>query len=1304
MAERFPVPFPFAGRADSTARSAQPLLTTLSARNVRGRDARSGRIRGASRSGLSKFNGTVLGAGRVKALASTAIDSRTVEYDFTVGQEELEWTRPTTVSQPCYAGVVDRQGNIYAIDSNAGIVKYNSAGRLVMKLVLPTADPGHIVRAIDIGDDDRIYAAVSAGGDVRTARMWCVVQLADDEYHVLWTFEPGAYTEDLRSYRGTQLYAAHNYPTERRSRVIAYENIGSDPTEALRIEGVPYPINGMDQAEDGAIYTASPPVTPTVAASDQRPSHPSLGSETLATPPLVGWDFSDLLDHGTRIWSRYDPTKIEAADVEDALLEQGAQILRLRDLSGNNRDFFAGSAALAGETGPTYAPVGINGLPSIDFRNDSTHKQSLVTPGNSSIDAGLASQQRTAIPTYIGSQFCLFIVVRASKTSDAVTPSPRVIMAQENEHATASDHVLFANRNCKAAPLPGTVDPGWFSYYAVTDNTGDAGACAGPTPQAEGYEFWPAMQVDNPAHVITILWDGGVDPNDSGASRTRCMFRVDGAPVDRFEGLPLESLQPTWLGLAPTTIFMTGVDVARRFNGQLGEIVCLVRKDFTGTTEPKVVEFDAVETVGAAQTNNEMTRIEARLAYVWGCPLGLNHPFTQDVSGSPLFYIGPPKAGTGAVFAAHRDILASDGVLAKYDSQGTLIWAVGASTTGSTADTIGGIGYGVAVRKTADDGIVQVYSIGPDSSINPAGTGNVAVRKVIDEGQLVSTDPADGAWVHRFASNAAFGYAYPKPDTDKFGNLYVPGFDSAGPGTIHMLYVLARVGSSGNAVQLSEFIYAASADLAHAVAVPPDELTPDYRGDLATELAEMAYVFTDAGAGDLNSVQKVRLVTVSALATGSPHEIVTLAAVDDDLKVVTSSSITVPTGGSAAIDSSSQFVQILRAGDDLCILDGTRYLAYSLRDGTISALESTTSGEIPPRAQLAMFWRHRLVVGRFADAPGHYAASRLGNIRDWDMRISETTAVQAFRGVLTRAGEAEDAIVAMIPASDDLAFLLGDTKILRLTGDPQDGGQIHLVSDSVGGTFGNSWCKDPQGRVFFFGNPPGLYLMRFPEGPQPLSEQTLAHSEFRDIDFSTHRIMLAWNPIDFGVHIWQVAWSTNAIVNHWFYEEGTREISQMSPVWTDRLYDEDKQPTAVCYLGGDDTRALLVGCADGFIRVWDKDAVTDDGDPIYSFFVSGPLNRRGGPGRASRLLGVQVALASDQGPARLELFGSEAADDIGPVRAGYDLRQGENPECRKRVRGNHLFLRVSNARASSWALESMAVEIEDAGRQVRKAT
>ena len=1300
---------------------------------MRVRDPILGRMRGAQRAGLSKFCPAAIGSGKIKALCSTATDDRKIAYSFTAGQETTPWSQQTPSKSNCIAGRTDRSGNVYALDGAAGIAKFNSAGRLVMKIALPVADKAHVVRALWVDESDRIFAGVSEGGDVRTAKVFCVLQRpapgteVDDpnQYQVLWELTPGAYTESLRVYRASQLYAAHNYPLENRARVLVYENLALQAEETARIDHIAYPVSDMTLGADGSVYCSSPDAQRSVVDTGPRLGDPSVAKSAFTHPPLVGWLPTDGAAAGDFVIGSWfdgdDPDSLGEADVEDGELEDGKEVLRWRDKSGNGRHYYAGSLEVVGETGPEYRKRGIAGRPCLFFRNVGSFKNSLVSVGNASVEAVLASQQRTPVPGYTGGMWCMFLVFRPTQDDDATTPSPRTLWAMKNEAGGgASDHVLFVNRDCGAV-VPGVYSKGNVSYYATTDNTGDAGQCAGPTPQALAFPFKDFGTPDVAgAVIVTVLWDGGVQPNDT--TKTRCLFRVNGRPVDRFEGLAFETTQPSWLGAAPTTIFATGMDIARRFQGELAEKIVIWRKDPTSTTEPKVLSYDAFEkgTADTAQTDNSVTRIEAYLAYKWGLGQILRNNEGAEVGFGNFthFYArnnitfgagnarvgGPPKPGVGGLYAPFGQLLNTFALVSKHDSQGVLQWVWNWCTHDDTT-AAGGVGYAVEARTI--DGVTAVWSLGsqPAYSNSSLSASTIDVRKVIDQGADFSGLAADGAWKHSWAGGAELTYFRPKVRADKFGNLFVPGHNT-GAGTIRTLTVLELAPSAGLAVVLSEVLLPSGSSLAFAVALPPDELVPDYRTDLTVKVADVAYLFAATKeAADPDSVWKVQLVSVASVASGSPRTVVTLAVVEDDIKTLDEVGVTVPSGGSGAVDATSQYVSAFQADREIVVVDGLGYKAYSLLDGTVSTLEATSAGEIPPRAKLGCMWRHRLVLARMADKPGRYAASAIGDIRDWNFRPPVSLSTQAFDASLTRAGEVEDSIVALIPYSDDLLFVLGESRILRLTGDPMDGGQIDKVSDDIGGTFGLSWCKDAAGRAFFFGNPPGLYLLDPQAGPQSLTRYTIEETELAEIDFSTHRIELAWDPIQKGVAIYQVPHGAGGtIVNSWFYEEKTHALVKGGAIWTDRAGSASVQATASSFLAGDSTRGLLIGCEDGYVRMVDPAAKDDDGVPIDSFVLIGPINR-GASMLEHRLNSTQVVLADDRQGAHLEIFGSEDGVQLGPILASTDLRPGLNNPFRARARSANLFLRIRSALAGrSWAFERAEADLVAVGSQFNRTS
>ena len=136
-------------------------------------------------------------------------------------------------------------------------------------------------------------------------------------------------------------------------------------------------------------------------------------------------------------------------------------------------------------------------------------------------------------------------------------------------------------------------------------------------------------------------------------------------------------------------------------------------------------------------------------------------------------------------------------------------------------------------------------------------------------------------------------------------------------------------------------------------------------------------------------------------------------------------------------------------------------------------------------------------------------------------------------------------------------------------------------------------------------------------------------------------------------------------------------------------------------LDGDavDDRIMAIGCEDGYIRRWDKDALDDDGFRIDSKVLIGPITQKARL-RDLRFDRLTVQLASDQGGCRYEVFSSGDPARKGDMQMAGHLRAGQNETVKARVRGSYLWVRLRNAELSQrWAFESASIFVHEGGRK-----
>jgi hypothetical protein len=1305
MAEKkIHVPFPFKGISDNVAFGEQEPGTTRDSLNMRGINPTNGRVTGASRSGLSRFNTNVVSSGnKIQDLNSVIVDNRAVTYARRgSGDGEIVWDTATPSGEICRGIVADRQSNVYALDGNAGIVKHNSVGEELFRLSLPVRDAGNIVRALFVDEFDCIYAGVSAGGDSVKARLWKYVQLPDNRFELAWQIEPGGYIEKV-DILGDSLWAGVNFPNLNNSELQIYSNLDGDAPVLEIAQSIPYPVNDLSVNAAGDAFT-SHPTGPLTSAGDATTleARPAVPSDPQIQIPVVDWDPSQLDDAGERIWAWYRADAITAEDTKEGRLDDGAEVLVWRDQSGNGRDLFKNTDD-ASQNGPKYAPAGMGLKPALRFDG----AESLMSGVNTSTSVQTASQQRTMLPMYDDSMFCMFIVLRPSMNDGATRGCA---FYQENDNASGSDHALVVNRT-DGGTLPGTYAGDTISYFATTDSD-DAGLASGADQPLEWVNI---SQTTNDSHgiVATILWDGGVDPNDTSSGTTRCITRYNGgrratggdSPWDRFEGLPLDGLQRTKIGIDPN-------GVLEQYIGQISEIIVLDRRSPRNSlTEPKVLTHDGMDgdsTPGGGAsrpdgTDNEMTRIEGYLHWKWGLQHALayvdadsaggegpSHPYGPIGTRTANEDWGPPLDGVSGFYGALNDYWAC---ICKWDNAAKLKWVYSANTTTEAAAATGAVGY--AVKVSRDNG--AVYAMGPYDADAGGGAygynGNRLVRKIIDNGDSFQVS-GGGSWSLQniFDVGDTDPIQWGRMDVDRFGNVYLPVND----GAQWNFFVFAnsngstifadRVTSLGNSVQ--------------GIAVAIDPNIPDFGADTSTslDLAEFMYLATtNNDQATVSTVYKIRLLDATGM-TGATRTVTNTVVANGNLQTFVSGStaLATPTGGSAALSSTAQYIQSAVLYQKVYFVDGTSQVVFDPILSTVSTWESTSSGQMPERARLVENWRGRMVLARAPDDPQNWFMSKKDDPLNWDYFPSVPTETDAVAGNNSPAGLVPDLVNAMVPYSDDLLLFGGDHSIWALVGDPAAGGRLDLISDVTGMSWGRPWAKDPNGVLYFFGSRGGLYRL-IPGGkPERLSLHKIER-RLQDVDLATYYIRLAYNYRDEGIHIFQMPFGAGGTsVRHWFYEIKTDSF------WEDQFGTSSStgvQPTAAYLLDSDsfDDRTLLLGCEDSRIRQWSASSTNDDTVAIDSTVLLGPLAGRI-EGHDTQFSGLNVVLTNTMYGGHYEMFAAEDPEDVGSIKRAGALVPGRNPPKWDRVTGPYCWIRLRNsALDENFAIERVFVHGAPAG-------
>ena len=362
----------------------------------------------------------------------------------------------------------------------------------------------------------------------------------------------------------------------------------------------------------------------------------------------------------------------------------------------------------------------------------------------------------------------------------------------------------------------------------------------------------------------------------------------------------------------------------------------------------------------------------------------------------------------------------------------------------------------------------------------------------------------------------------------------------------------------------------------------------------------------------------------------------------------------------------------------------------------MKTLKPKDGGSIPENPRLIASWRGRLVLARLSDDPHAWVMSEKGNPQGWNTQPIEDSDTAATSGSLSLAGKPQDVINCLIPYSDDILIIGCDHSIWTLTGDPLLGGQIDLLADTTGISFGRPWTKDPRGNVFFFGSRGGVYALSPTGGPpQKLTESSIDR-RMGDVDLAMYRLELVWNDRQEGLYVYQVPYgSGGAAVRSWFWDR------KRNAWWEDEFGSTSTQPTSSLVIDGDsvDDRVMLVGGEDGIIRKYDAAAKSDDGAAIEARILIGPVVPKSGEGKNVRFSHLAVTLASGQDGALARQYVSDTADLTGDAVSESDVAPGRSSYQMARAKGGYYWVELANASVNErFAFEAMSVRAYPAGR------
>jgi hypothetical protein len=591
---------------------------------------------------MVKLASLPVGLTNVRLLTQSIVDAQKQTYTDLGNNSTTDFAMSTPSGSDVRAIARDKQSNVYVVDGNVGVVKYNSEGTKLWRVSLPASDIDHIIRALEVDTETgTVYAGVSAGGDSTTAAMWAYRQLDDNGTEMLWQIEPGGFIERVRLKDGV-LYALLNFPDRNRSYVRTYGFVDTEAPGQQAEWEVPSPGNDLDVSpKDDSVFVAS----------DVNPLRGLDPSSPLTTVSSIDFTPKDLNQSKKRIWSWFDTSDRSTLSIlprTDGSGDDGGEVIVLGDKSGNGRNFYANAGASPApptpntERGPVYRAVGLNGKPTISFTGESytatTPGRSMLGEGASSADRAYRAEQLSPVPTYKGAQFAIFMVVKCG-IDDAV----RGLLSLNVPGANTQSRMLAINRRPDDT-LPGSIPmPGSVHLYELFGRASDGGqstpSAIGPDITANPARVSPGPLSGSGVAIITWICDGGV--HDQAGSASRSLMRINGHPVDRWQSIPFFTTLPVTLGLANL-----GTSGHSRFAGEFAEMIVLSDwYDQNGFQQRLVTEPSFPDSVWTPDSDTEVDRIEGYLAHKWG----VAHEFPTGQAGWFSMTTNPSNGDTQTI-------------------------------------------------------------------------------------------------------------------------------------------------------------------------------------------------------------------------------------------------------------------------------------------------------------------------------------------------------------------------------------------------------------------------------------------------------------------------------------------------------------------------------------------------------------------------------------------------------------------------------------------------------------------------------
>jgi hypothetical protein len=357
---------------------------------------------------------------------------------------------------------------------------------------------------------------------------------------------------------------------------------------------------------------------------------------------------------------------------------------------------------------------------------------------------------------------------------------------------------------------------------------------------------------------------------------------------------------------------------------------------------------------------------------------------------------------------------------------------------------------------------------------------------------------------------------------------------------------------------------------------------------------------------------------------------------------------------------------------------------------------TASAGFVPPDCKIAAIFGDRLYLAGDANLPEALYASKIGDPTDFDYGtnlINEAFVYDPAR--VAGAPYIGDAVTALIPHLDDYLIIGCKRSIWIQRGDPALGAPPEAISREVGILKQSAWCYTPDNTIVAM-TQDGLYIIEATPASKPYRvSRDRMPQELVNIDTNTTDVLVEYDTLRNGINIFVTPRNPGPTQHFWF----GWQMKEFSP----EGYNSDFEPTAITShsLSAIGPRRVILGCRDGYLRVHEDSAHTDDGENFQSNVLIGPVMLGGDGYHEGMIREVVGQLATDSGPVTMKIRVGDSVESAynAASRVSYVMSAGKNRTWRPNLRGNACFIELFSEGGEAWAFEQLSIVRERLGKQ-----